>query len=123
VRTRHSIVGLLAIVIVAAASVGALAAHGKDNGSASSQSPYVVPSAEGVETKAIFTVGDLVGDDVKDGYRMVGIPDGLGAIEDKGGTFELLMNQELSSGHGRVRAHGGDGAFVSQWTIDKDRGV
>ncbi len=121
-KTRHSIVGLIAVVIVAAAAVGALAAHGKDSGSTSSQSPYVVPSADGVETRAIFTVGDVVGDDVKDGYRMVGIPDGLGAIKDKGGAFTLLMNHELSSG-GAVRAHGATGSFVSQWTIDRDLSV
>ncbi len=121
-RTRHVIVGVVATVSVAAASVGALAAHGKDSGSTSSQSPYVVPSTDGVETKAIFTVGDVVGDDVKDGYRMTGIPDGLGAFKAKDGAFTLLMNHEISSGGG-TRAHGATGSFVSQWTIDRDKGL
>jgi Alkaline phosphatase PhoX len=111
-------VGLLATAATAAASVAAFAAHGDSSGSTSSQSPYLVPSQDGVETRAIFTVGDPVGGTV-DGYRMVGIPDGLGAFKDKGGTFTLLMNHEISSG-GAVRAHGANGAFVSQWSIDRD---
>ena len=64
-------------------------------GPSSSQSPYVVPSQEGVVTKSILTVGDSVG-----GYRMVGIPDGLGAAKDKRGNFTLFMNHELSNTRG-----------------------
>ena len=33
------------------------------------------------------------------------------------GTFTLLMNHELSSSQGVIRAHGARGAFVSKWTI------
>ncbi len=110
-------VGLLATAATAAAAAAAFA-HGGGSGSTSSQSPYLVPSQDGVETKAIFTVGDPVGGTV-DGYRMVGIPDGLGAFKDKGGTFTLLMNHEISSGSS-VRAHGANGAFVSTWSIDRD---
>jgi hypothetical protein len=51
---------------------------------------------------------------------MVGIPDGLGAFGNGDGTFTLLMNHELTAPSGSVRAHGSTGAFVSQWTIDKD---
>jgi len=50
---------------------------------------------------------------------MVGIPDGLGAFDNGDGTFTLLMNHEIASG-GVVRAHGGNGAFVSKWIIRKD---
>lgn len=90
----------------------------------SSQTPYLVPVAAGVTTKAILTVGDSAGLKA-DGtpYRMVGIPDGLGAIDNSDGTFTLLSNHEISSGGG-VRAHGANGAFVSKWTIRKsDLGV
>lgn len=79
---------------------------------------YVVPSAPGVEITPILTVGDAA----DNGYRMVGIPDGLGALAN-GPTFTLFMNHELTatagnSGPGIVRAHGRSGAFVSRWTID-----
>jgi hypothetical protein len=93
----------------------ALATPGSETGPSSSASPYVVRSEAGVVTKSILTVGDSVG-----GYRMVGIPDGLGAFDNGDGTFTLLMNHELRPGTGVARANGADGAFVSKWTIDKD---
>jgi hypothetical protein len=77
---------------------------------------YLLPSIEGVHTIAILTVGDSV-----DGYRMVGIPDGLGAFRSGHGQFTLLMNHEITAGRpGITRAHGSNGAFVSRWTIDRD---
>jgi hypothetical protein len=81
--------------------------------------PYLVPTAPGVITKALFTAGDSV-NTKPDGtpYRMVGIPDGLGAFDNGDGTFTVLMNHEISTG-GIVRAHGARGAFVSKWTIRK----
>lgn len=108
--------------VVAIAAVGSGVALADPNGPASSsgpsssQSPYVVPVADEVRTKSILTVGDSVG-----GYRMAGIPDGLGAFEDYGGkTFTLLMNHELVGTAGAVHDHGAKGSFVSKWTIDKD---
>src|SRR5262245_58052251 len=83
-------------------------------------SPYLVPVNPAVTTQAILTVGDSVG-----GYRMVGIPDGLGAFDNGDGTFTLLMNHELLNTEGVARTHnaslgaGGHGAFVSEWVIDK----
>jgi hypothetical protein len=81
--------------------------------------PYLTPVAAGVTTKALFTVGDSVNAKA-DGspYKMVGIPDGLGAFDNGDGTFTLLMNHEISSG-GIARAHGANGAFVSKWKIRK----
>jgi hypothetical protein len=81
--------------------------------------PYLTPVAAGVTTKALFTVGDSVNAKA-DGtpYKMVGIPDGLGAFDNGDGTFTLLMNHEISSG-GITRAHGATGAFVSKWKIRK----
>ncbi len=116
-------VGALVTAGVAAASVAAFAAHGSSIGSSSSQSPYLVPSTDGVDIQSIFTVGDPVGGAV-DGYRMIGIPDGLGAFKSKDGTFMLLMNHEIPStapGPGATRAHGANGAFVSQWSIRPGR--
>ena len=57
-------------------------------------------------------------------YRMVGIPDGLGAYANPGGnSFELVMNHELGATSGIVRDHGSRGAFVSRWTINNDLSV
>ena len=54
---------------------------------------------------------------------MVGIPDGLGAFDNGNGTFTVLMNHEIPNSNpalaGAVRAHGANGAFVSEWVIDK----
>jgi hypothetical protein len=68
-----------------------------------------------VVSAAILTVGDAVG-----GYRLVGIPDGLGAFDNGDGTFTLLVNHEITAALGVPRAHGAKGAFVSRWTIRKD---
>ena len=75
---------------------------------------YLLPSIPGVKTVAILTVGDSIG-----GYRMVGIPDGLGAFNSDRRHFTLLMNHELTATVGIPRAHGSKGAFVSRWTIDQ----
>ncbi len=92
-------------------------------GPSSSKAPYIIPSKKGVVVKSILTVGDSV-NAKPDGtpYRMVGIPDGLGAYENEDGeddTFIVLMNHELPATSGIVRAHGATGAFVSKWVISK----
>lgn len=89
-------------------------------GPSSSQTPYVVRSVPGVVTESILTVGDSV-NNKPDGtpYRLVGIPDGLGAFDNNDETFTLLANHELP-GTGIIRAHGAKGAFVSKWIIRKD---
>lgn len=88
--------------------------YGQYQGPGSSQSPYVIPVAPGVKTTSILTVQDKVGD-----YSMIGIPDGLGAFDNDDGTFTLLMNHELGSTLGAVRAHGSTGSFSSRWIIKK----
>ncbi len=92
-------------------------------GPSSSQTPYVerAQKGSGVITRSILTVGDYVNlkpDNTP--YRMVGIPDGLGAFDNGDGTFTVLMNHELAAGEGIVRAHGAIGSFVSKWMIRKD---
>lgn len=79
--------------------------------------PYVVPVAPGVKTSALLTVNDKPADN---GYRMVGIPDGLGAFRRAGGDVVLNMNHELVGTAGIPRRHGQKGAFVSQLVIDQD---
>lgn len=56
----------------------------------SSQTPYLVASLRGVVVKSILTVGDSV-NPKPDGvtpYRMVGVPDGLGAFRNRFGRFD-----------------------------------
>jgi phosphodiesterase/alkaline phosphatase D-like protein len=84
--------------------------------------PYVLPVDPAVTTQSILTVGDtvpLTGGTPGQTYRMVGIPDGLGAFDNGDGTFTLLMNHELGNTAGVTRTHGSIGAFVSEWIIDK----
>jgi len=88
-------------------------------GPSTTTEPYLKPSIAGVRIVSILTTGDSVG-----GYRMVGIPDGLGPFRSGHQEFTLLMNHELTlsppSGPGVVRAHGSSGAFVSRWTINAE---
>ncbi len=80
--------------------------------------PYLVPLRSNVSFEALLSVGDAATDS---GYRMVGIPDGLGAWKE-GGELHLAMNHEvdpLSATPGVVRAHGAPGGFISHWTIDR----
>jgi hypothetical protein len=63
-------------------------------GLSSSATPYIIPTTpgSGVSVKSILTVGDSV-NNKPDGtpYKMVGIPDGLGAFDNGDGTFTLLL--------------------------------
>jgi hypothetical protein len=91
---------------------GTIVSSGK--GPQSSDTPYLTAINSGVSFASILTTGDAVG-----GYRMGGIPDGLGAYDNKDNTFTLLMNHELGNTVGIARAHGAKGAYVSEWVIDK----
>ena len=118
-KTARRLGVLLGVAGIAGmAGAGALAAD--ITGPSTAQSPYLVGSQPGVVVKSILSVGDSV-NDKPDGtaYRMVGIPDGLGAYDNGNGTFTVLMNHELRADRGIVRAHGAQGSFVSKWTIRK----
>jgi hypothetical protein len=101
-------------LLVSAAVVGGAALSAQFKGPSSSKTAYAIPVLPVAQTAAILSVGDTIGS-----YRMVGIPDGLGAFDNGNGTFTLLMNHELGNTLGFVRAHGSRGAFVSKWTINK----
>lgn len=60
-----------------------------------------------------------VGESVQ-GYRLVGVPDGLGTTLDKDGRLSIFMNHELAADKGIKRRHGARGAFVSHWILDID---
>ena len=101
--------------VVAVLAATALATPGSKQGASSTQDPFLVRNRPGIVTTSLLTTGDSVG-----GYRMAGIPDGLGAFDNGDGTFTVLMNHEVPGGVGAVRTHGANGAFVSKWIIDKD---
>ena len=88
--------------------------NNKGTGPSTTTEPYLVPTVSGVRFISILTVGDGI-----DGYRMVGIPDGLGLFNGDFNTFTILMNHELGGTAGTVRKHGSQGAFVSRWVIDR----
>src|SRR5678816_4138584 len=98
---------LTSLALLAVLPVGAFASPAQTADS-SSQSPYLVPTRNNVVTRAILTVGDAVNykPDGVTPYRMVGIPDGLGAFDTGDGTFTLLSNHELTNADGITRAHG-----------------
>ncbi len=119
-----TIVGVSAALVALGAPLANASHDAEAGGTTSSQSPYIVPVADGVTTRAILTAGDSVG-----GYRFAGIPDGLAAFEndDEDGygddTFTVLVNHEIGTDRvtgaplGVVRAHGAAGASVTKLTI------
>jgi len=101
---------------LATALLGVISAFGQViQGVSSSESPYMLPVAPGVQTWSILTVGDEIS-----GYRLVGIPDGTGAYSNGDGTFTWLINHELNTSQGVPRAHSTTegGAFVSKWIVN-----
>lgn len=75
------------------------------------------PTSARWSVKPLLNVGQPAG---KNAYRMVGIPDGLGAFKNDDGTITVLMNHELSEDKGVKRVHGANGAFVSKWILDTE---
>jgi uncharacterized protein DUF839 len=115
---------LIVLTCTAGLAATAAAVGAQTTGPSSSQSPYVTPKAPGWSVVSLITAGDSP--TTNPSYRMVGIPDGLGALR---GKFEegkyvaddaymsVFMNHEIPAGSGIIRAHGANGAFVSRWTI------
>jgi hypothetical protein len=123
VSRKNLIIGSVALAhLVNAATMLA----GRATGPSTKQSPYVVNVPGNVDITSLLTVGDSVNDkpvseesDLVTPYRMVGIPDGLGAFDNYDGTFTVLMNHELRLEQGITRLHGFKGAFVSHWIVRK----
>ncbi len=114
---RHGLGWACCLVAVVA---GQVHAEVSGQGPSSSDTSYVVPVAQGVQTHAILTAGDSVNKRA-DGspYLLSGTPDGLGAFDNGDGTFTLLVNHEFGKKTGIQRVHGKRGAFVSKWIIHK----
>lgn len=101
-------------VITLLGMCGSVFAQDLQTGPSTTTTPYVWPSVSGGTVISVLTAGDVVG-----GYTLSGIGDGMGALDNGGPTFTLLVNHELAATQGTVRAHGQTGAFVSQWEINK----
>jgi hypothetical protein len=110
-------------ILRTAGVIAALAALGGAQviGPSTSTPPYTIPNPAlptgSVQTVSLLTTGDSIG-----GYRLVGIPDGLGAFQ-SGGTLTILSNHELGATQGIMRAHGSAGAFVSRWEMTPGKSV
>jgi hypothetical protein len=112
---------ILAVVLVVGAVSTAVAWSSTSRSGTShlASTPYLVRMFDKIEFKQFLTVGDSVPKAGGGDYRMVGVPDGLGAYDNGDGTFTLLVNHELTNTIGIPRAHGGRGAFVSRWVVNK----
>lgn len=123
-RKRHTIALASAGALSLAAAAPAVAAPGTGTtGPTTAVAPYVLPVADGVQTTSLLTVGDKP---AANGYRMVGIPDGLGARLGSDGAVEVFMNHELGTVSrtdptpvGVTRRHGQKGAFVANLKVNK----
>jgi hypothetical protein len=117
-RRLAALAGLAAAVGAAAVVSSVLAA--------TAVKPYVEPVGGEYEVRALFSADDKV--PLLDGapgeeYRMVGIPDGLGAHANGDGTSTLYMNHELGFTVQSEPVVGGPknrGAIVSKWILDED---
>jgi serralysin len=114
------------VPIALVAAVAALAATAGAGSAATSVKPYVEQVGDQYDISPLFSVDDkvpLLGGAPGQQYRMVGIPDGLGAHANRDGTSTLFMNHELPFGAVSEPVVGGPknrGAIVSQWILDED---
>jgi hypothetical protein len=104
---------LAAAVVVAGTSVAAFLTSVK---------PYAVSIDAGYVHKPLLSVGDAVPEttDSTKSYRMIGIPDGLGAHSNGNGTVTVYMNHELTSATSTEPIVGDPmyrGAFVSKYIV------
>ncbi len=76
---------------------------------------WLKPITNAWKVTPLLNVGDSIG---AKNYRMVGIPDGLGALDNGDGTLSIYMNHEIGKDQGKSRRHYGRGGFVSHWTLD-----
>jgi hypothetical protein len=115
----------LTTVVGALAAAGAAITIGIGPASADTNpvKPYTVPVGSEYEIRPLLSAGDTVPETGNPGkeYRMVGIPDGLGASL-QGGAATLHMNHELTqatTSEPEVGRPANRGALVSKYSLDK----
>jgi hypothetical protein len=112
--------------LTVAAAIAAAAAIAGTVPAATTVKPYIESVGSEYTVTPLFSVDDkvpLLGGTPGQQYRMVGIPDGLGAHPNGDGTSTLFMNHELTSSTLSEPIVGGPknrGAYVSQWILDAD---
>jgi Bacterial protein of unknown function (DUF839) len=117
---RSTVVSLALLAFLVVTTVGS---------AATSVKPYVEPVGSEYDVDALFSVNDRVPETSSPGlrYRMIGIPDGLGAHPNGDGTSTLFMNHELGFAAtsspvvdttGTPVGPEDRGAIVSKWTLD-----
>ena len=120
-RSKLAVAAALAAATALTAPVAlARPAATTSRGPSTTTDPYVIPVADGVSIRSLLTVGD--DGSASNGYEMVGIPDGLGALDGRGRTFSVFENQELGGAAGIPRRHGQPGAFVARYEVDAATG-
>jgi hypothetical protein len=128
-RVRSSFAAGLALAGLVATAAVADPDH--DAGFRTAVKPYAkgVPGS-GWVTEPIISADDKVPETGTPGaqYRMVGIPDGLGAYR-RGGTVKVLMTHEIAQkgprdpsdrSEPRVGRPGQRGAFASEWILNRE---
>ena len=117
---------------------GGAAGSGADGGifgdqPGTSQLPYAIPTTPEVTLQALLSVGDTVtrtSNSAPDGYRLTGIPDGMGAYRDEQGMIHVFLNHEFGDGRNGniiytvpvVGEPGIKGAYVSELILDPNNG-
>lgn len=106
-----------AVVLPATAAFSA----GTATGPSTTTPPYVLPVAPGVSISSILAAGETTPrlDGGTTPYTLVGIPDGMGASQAAGGSFDLFVAHELGATAGVARLHGQPGAFVSRLKVNR----
>ena len=117
--TMAAVAGAVAPLFPAAdGSVAEAAPRFGLRGPSTTVNPYLVPNpalGDMVGLTSILTVGEAVG-----GYKLAGLPDGMGAFASGNNNLNLLVGHEMRGTVGAARKHGSKGAFVSSWTINSD---
>jgi hypothetical protein len=117
-RARRTILaGATAALVACATAIPALAA--------TSVKPYAEAIGTEYEVTPLFSVDDSVPEtsNPSQQYRMVGIPDGLGAHSNGDGTSTLYMNHEFTQSTLSQPVVGGPeyrGTYVSKWILDEE---
>lgn len=116
---RRNVVLLAVLGVVASTAIGASAS--------TSVKPYVVAVGSEYTVTPLFSVNDQVQwSKGNSQYRMVGIPDGLGAHPNGDGTATVYMNSEFPfnvQSEPLVSGTKNRGSIVSKWILDADGNV
>jgi hypothetical protein len=116
-RPRRALTLCVALVGMAAVSLGTASAKSKDGGFLTTSPAMLAPVAAGVEVKPLLTVGDTVG-----GYKFESIPDGIALDKHHGGHVDVYVNHETSRVPFPATRSDFTNALLSKLTLDRKTG-